>query len=84
MLPQRVRQRRMLQHRDDLVRHLVDVPEIHLQRIMEHLAHTALLAHNHRHIMAHRFQRRDAERLAHARHHIQIGHLEYFFHIAAA
>ena len=34
--------------------------------------------------MAHRFQRSDAEGLADRGHHVKVGHLEDFFHVAAA
>ena len=66
----------MAQHGDDLVRHVVDIPEVHLERVGEHLAHARLAADEDRHAVAERLERRDAERLAHARHHVEVGHAE--------
>ncbi len=63
MLLERLAQRRVTQHGDDLVRHVVDVPEVHLQRVAQDLAHSGRPADQHRHVMSHRLERRDAEGL---------------------
>ena len=64
----------MAQDRDDLVRHIFDVPKIDFERVHEHFADAGRFRDQDRHIVAHGFERRDAKRLAHARHHIEVRH----------
>ena len=66
----------MSQDGEYLVRHLVDVPEVHFQRVGQNLRNAGLLGDDHGHVVAERLQRRDPERLGDAGHDVQVGHAE--------
>ena len=84
MVGQRALQWWMAEHGNDLVRHVFHIPEVNFERIHQHFAHAGLTADQYRHAMAKCLQRRDTERLAHAGHDIEVGHIEYARNVLAA
>ena len=73
----------MTQQSYNLVRHLVDVPKINLEGVVENLRHAGLLADDHGNIVHHRFQRRYAKGFRYAGHDIDVSHLEDSIYVLA-
>src|SRR4051812_9095707 len=84
VLAERAGERWVLQDGDDLVGHLVDVPEVDLEGVVEDLADAGLFADDDGDVVTHGLERGDAEGLGDGGHDVEVGHLEHALDVGAA